>query len=107
MSPSVLGELGCPLLATLIAEAFPSGSAGVPVKAGQLLGYQGAWSGNLLRPGWMHLHFSVVRAAGDGSFLNETVLANMLDPSPYLGITGNADTRHPNWQLIRCGGERL
>jgi len=90
-----------------IVEAFPPGSASVPVKAGQLLGYQGVWSGNPLKPGWMHLHFSVVRAAEDGSFLNETVLVNTLDPSPYLGIIGNADTRHPNWQLIRCGGERL
>lgn len=85
-----------------IVEDFAPGASGVPVKAGQLLGYQGVWSGHPLRPGWMHLHFSVVRAAEDGSFLNETVLENTLDPSPYLGIAGNADTDHPNWQPVQC-----
>lgn len=85
-----------------ISADLPAGSAGLPVKAGQLIGYQGVWSGNPLRPGWTHLHFSVVRAADDGSFLNETVLENTLDPSPYLGIVGNADSGRPNWQPIRC-----
>jgi hypothetical protein len=85
-----------------IVADFPPGSTGVPVKAGQLLGYQGVWSGNPLVPGWMHLHFSVVRAAEDGSFLNETVLENTLDPSPYLGIIGNADSGQANWRPVRC-----
>jgi murein DD-endopeptidase MepM/ murein hydrolase activator NlpD len=85
-----------------IADGFPPGSTGVPVAAGQLLGYQGVWSGHPLRPGWMHLHFSVVRAAEDGSFLNETVLDNTFDPSPYLGIAGNADLGQDNWQPLRC-----
>jgi hypothetical protein len=87
-----------------IVEDFPPGSVGVPVVAGQLLGYQGVWSGHPLRPGYMHLHFSVVRAAEDGSFLNETVLENTLDPSPYLGIVGNADSGQANWQPVRCRG---
>lgn len=85
-----------------IVEAFPSGSTGVTVVAGQLLGCQGVWSGNPLQPGWMHLHFSVVRAAEDGMVLNETVLENTLDPSPYLGIIGNADSGQANWQPMRC-----
>lgn len=85
-----------------IVDDFPAGSAGVPVEAGQLLGYQGVWSGNPLNPGWMHLHFSVVLAAEDGSFLNETFLENTLDPSPYLGIVGNAESNHPNWQPLQC-----
>jgi murein DD-endopeptidase MepM/ murein hydrolase activator NlpD len=89
-----------------IVEDFPPGSAGVPVKAGQLLGYQGVWSGHPLKPGWMHLHFSVVRAAEDGTFLNETELENTLDPSPYLGIVGNADSDQLSWQPIRCQKER-
>jgi hypothetical protein len=74
-----------------------------------LLGYQGVWSGHPLKPGWryvrtcgMHLHFSVVRAASDGSFLNETVLENTLDPSPYLGFVGDADSGQANWQPMRC-----
>ena len=85
-----------------IVADFPPDSTGVPVKKGQLLGYQGVWSGNPLAPGWMHLHFSVVKAGPNGTLLNETILENTLDPSPYLGIVGNADTGHPNWQPIQC-----
>jgi hypothetical protein len=90
-----------------IAPAFPPGSSGVPVTAGQLLGYQGVWSGHPLKPGWMHLHFSVIRAAPDGAFTNETVLSNTLDPSPYLGIVGDAESGIPNWQPIRCQSGEL
>lgn len=85
----------------IVAE-FPAGSSGVPVVAGQLLGYQGVWSGRPLRPGWMHLHFSVIRAAADGAFRNETILSNTLDPSPYLGIAGDAASGIANWEPIRC-----
>jgi murein DD-endopeptidase MepM/ murein hydrolase activator NlpD len=85
-----------------ILKAYPQGSSDVPVRAGQLIGYQGVWSGHPLKPGWMHLHFSVIRAAVDGSFLNETVLENTLDPSPYLGIVGNAESGYPNWRALRC-----
>lgn len=85
-----------------IVADFPPGCEGVPVRAGQLLGYQGVWSGSPLRPGWMHLHFSVIRAAADGSFLNETLIENTLDPSPYLGIVGHADTGQPNWLPVLC-----
>lgn len=85
-----------------IAEDFPPGSSGVPVEAGQLLGYQGVWSGHPLRPGWMHLHFSVVRPAEDGSFLNETAVENTLDPSAYLGIVANAVSGQGNWQPMHC-----
>lgn len=85
-----------------IAAGFPPGSSRVPVRAGELLGYQGVWSGHPLKPGWMHLHFSVTRAASDGAFANETILSNTLDPSPYLGIVGDAESGIPNWQPIRC-----
>jgi hypothetical protein len=54
--------------ATFIVPDFPPGSEGVPVRAGQLLGYQGAWSGSPGRPLWVHLHFAVVPALEDGSF---------------------------------------
>jgi murein DD-endopeptidase MepM/ murein hydrolase activator NlpD len=85
-----------------IVDEFPPGIVAVPVKAGQLLGYQGVWSGNPFLPGWMHLHFSVIRSEPGGAFLNETVLANTLDPSPYLGIVGHAASGIPNWQPVRC-----
>jgi murein DD-endopeptidase MepM/ murein hydrolase activator NlpD len=85
-----------------ISGDFPAGTVAAPVQAGELLGYQGVWSGNPLLPGWMHLHFSVIRSGQDGAFLNETVLANTLDPSPYLGIIGTAGSGIPNWEPVRC-----
>ncbi|MCI0549791.1 MAG: glycosyltransferase family 39 protein, partial [Anaerolineae bacterium] len=36
-----------------IVEDFPKGTKNVPVKSGQILGYQGSWSGVPLWPTWM------------------------------------------------------
>ena len=58
---------------SFVVADFPPGSEGVPVKAGQLLGYQGTWGGVPGRPMWTHLHFAVVPALEDGSFPNEIV----------------------------------
>jgi hypothetical protein len=55
------------------------------VRQGELLGYQGEFAG-AGAPIAMHLHFSIVRSGADGQFLNEAVLANTLDPSPYFGL---------------------
>ncbi len=71
---------------SLIADAFPPGTEGVPVDAGTFLGYQGNFSGRPGQPVGVHLHFSIVRSAADGHFLDERRLANTLDPSPYLGF---------------------
>jgi murein DD-endopeptidase MepM/ murein hydrolase activator NlpD len=89
---------------SFIVDAFPPSSEGVPVRAGDLLGYQGMWSGRRFVPIGMHLHFSVILAAPDGSFTNETILENTLDPSPYLGVVGNAASERPNWQPLQCAG---
>jgi len=83
-----------------IVQDFPPGSDNVPVKAGQLLGYQGRWSGQPLRPMWIHLRFSVVQAAEDGSFPGAVGPENILDPSSYLGI--EAGERQTDLQLLRC-----
>lgn len=63
---------------------FPPNTREVFVEQGQLLGYQGEYGGNL-RIG-LHLHFSIVKSDPQGAYMNETVLANTLDPSPYLGM---------------------
>jgi murein DD-endopeptidase MepM/ murein hydrolase activator NlpD len=73
---------------TFIVEAFPPGSVEVPVERGTLLGYQGLYNGGNGRIG-LHLHFSIVRDDGNGQFLNETVIENTIDPSPYLGMRVN------------------
>jgi hypothetical protein len=37
----------------------------------------------------------------DGPFLDKIVLESTLDPSLYLGIVGNANSVHDNWQPMR------
>jgi hypothetical protein len=73
-----------------IADAFPPGTSEVYVEEGTLLGYQGNYSGDPNNPTGVHLHFSIVKDDGNGSFLNELAINNTLDPSPYLGMSLNA-----------------
>ena len=78
----------------LIVDAFPPGSTEVFVEAGTLLGYQGNYSGVAGKPVGVHLHFSIVLSEADGSFRNELLIRNTLDPSPYFGLNLNAN-RNP------------
>jgi len=84
-----------------IAQDFPLGSSDVPVKAGQLIGYQGQWSGQPSRSMWVHLRFAVVRAADDGSF-PDVEPENILDPSLYLGIATRTEEGHVGLRPLRC-----
>lgn len=72
---------------SFIAPDFPPGTYGAFVEQGTLLGYQGDYGGN--RVVGLHLHFSIVTSETDGSFKNEALLENTLDPSPYLGLQVN------------------
>ena len=74
---------------SFIDEAYPAGSMEIPVRAGDLLGYQGNYSGDPVNPTGVHLHFSIVRDDGSGEFLNELEIANTLDPSPYFRLPLN------------------
>lgn len=73
---------------SFVAPRFPAGTAGVWVEQGTLLGYQGEYAGSTGAIG-LHVHFSVVLSESNGAFLNETRIANTLDPSPYLGMPVN------------------
>lgn len=75
---------------SFIDSAFPPGTREKPVFKGDLLGYQGDYSGDPARPVGVHLHFSIVRDDGTGHYLNELDILNTLDPSPYLGFELNA-----------------
>ncbi len=75
---------------SFIAEAFPAGTEEVFVEAGTFLGYQGNFSGDPLNPVGVHLHVSVVKDNGFGSYLNELDINNTYDPSPYFGLALNA-----------------
>jgi hypothetical protein len=115
---------------SFIVPDFPPGSEGVPVEAGQLLGYQGMWSGSPGNPIWTHLQFTVVAALPDGSFPaqivglvpeDELALDEMkiipdeddtssrdretrfaLDPSPYIGTVRSQVMGVSTWLPLRC-----
>ncbi|KAF0190948.1 MAG: hypothetical protein FD166_3779, partial [Bacteroidetes bacterium] len=80
---------------SFVSEDFPPGTSEVFVKAGTLLGYQGNYSGTPGNPTGVHLHFSIVKDDGNGQFLNETIIENTIDPSPYFNITLNANLSPP------------
>ncbi|MFO8035056.1 MAG: M23 family metallopeptidase [Anaerolineales bacterium] len=75
---------------SFIADSFPPGTSEVYVEEGTLLGYQGNYSGDPGNPVGVHLHFSIVKDNGHGEFLNELLIKNTLDPSPYFGLPLNA-----------------
>lgn len=75
---------------SFIESAFPPGTYNKPVFTGDLLGFQGDYSGNPARPVGVHLHFSIVKDDGMGNYLNELDIANTLDPTPYFGFELNA-----------------
>jgi murein DD-endopeptidase MepM/ murein hydrolase activator NlpD len=75
---------------SFISDQFPPDTSEVYVEAGTLLGYQGNYSGTPGNPTGVHLHFSIVQDNGNGLYLNELVIKNTLDPSPYLGMALNA-----------------
>jgi len=75
---------------SFISDEFPAGTSEKYIEAGDLLGYQGNYSGDPTNPVGVHLHFSVVEDDGTGQFKNETDINNTYDPSPYLGIQVNA-----------------
>ena len=77
---------------SLIETTYPNGGRDIPVSQGDLLGYQGNYSGNPNRPTGVHLHISIVRDDGSGNYLNELYIENTLDPSPYFGMPMDAST---------------
>jgi peptidoglycan LD-endopeptidase LytH len=86
-----------------IMDDFPPGTYEKYVEAGELLGYQGNYSGDPLKPTGVHLHFSIVKDDGQGRYQNELEIENTLDPSPYLGLQLNA--KHSTDQIPLCSSK--
>jgi len=74
---------------SFISDEFPKGTDEVFVEAGTFLGYMGNYSGDQQNPTGLHLHFSIVKDDGTGSFLNETQFKNTIDLSPYFNLALN------------------
>jgi hypothetical protein len=83
-----------------ISPEFPPGTSEVFVEDGTFLGYQGDFSGDPNNPVGVHLHFSIVKDDGQGSFRNELEIGNTLDLSPYLGLSLNASQNQDG--IIAC-----
>jgi hypothetical protein len=83
-----------------VAPEFPPGAAQIPVTAGQLLGYQGTWSGRAQWPMWMHVGFFVVPAEAPGAVPVLPGLAQ--DPSPYLGLAIEPMSQASDTQPLDC-----
>ncbi len=71
-----------------IEDAFPRGAREVFVRQGTRLGYTGDFNGAGSAIS-THLHFSIVVDDGSGSFANELIFDNTIDPSRYLGMPVN------------------
>lgn len=85
---------------SLVASDFPAGSANIPVKSGQLLGYQGRWSGLPLWPKWVHMFFFLVDTSGRDALPKNIRFTDILDPAPYLGLLVESGKDYP--QLLKC-----
>jgi hypothetical protein len=85
-----------------VVRDFPPGSDGVPVRAGQLIGYQGRWSGQPSRSMWVHIRFAVVWVPDDGSFPDDVGSEDLLDPSLYLGIAARTEGGQTGLRPLRC-----
>ncbi len=98
---SVYGSMGAANgTDSFVAADFPIAVENIPVKAGQLLGYQGAWSGNPSWPMWMHALFILTRSMNQDA-LPTTFTPNLvLDPTPYLNLALQAENK--NMQSLQC-----
>jgi len=77
---------------SFVDEQFPPGTREKFVQQGTLLGYQGEYAGDVSYRVGLHVHFSLVLSEADGSFKNEAILDNTLDPSPYFGMPLSIDS---------------
>ena len=87
---------------SFVLKDFPLGISGVPVKAGQLLGYQGTWSGKPFWPTWVHVKFVIWKASNGDVIPKEFALRDMLDPVPYLNLDIDPQTKNTNIQSLKC-----
>ncbi len=84
-----------------VSEDFPPGATNVPVKAGQIIGYQGTWNGRFGWATWKHVLFAVIRADG-ADFPVEVTAENVLDPRPYLSLDLPPMAEVKTQQPVKC-----
>ncbi len=82
---------------SFVSEAFPPGTANVPVKAGDIIGYQGLYSGNSF-PMWLNVEFAVLADKPNDTKPYATALA----PDGYLGLRLKPAHEETNSQKLTC-----
>jgi hypothetical protein len=90
-----------------VLDQYPLGTNGAFVPAGEVIGYQGTWSGRELWPAWVHVRFAVVRGPAPGEFPEALRPEVMLDPAPYLGLAAGltAPNATAGMEPLRCAGQ--
>jgi hypothetical protein len=88
-----------------IAPEFPPGSQGVPVTAGQVIGYQGGAGRRQNWPTWVHMRFFVLRGTTPGQPPEDVTPDLLLDPAPYLGLAPEITAPGAKLQPLRCAGQ--
>lgn len=93
------------------APGFDPGSQGIPVQAGQRIGFQGNWSGKPNWPTWTHVTLSLLPAL-DGeaypSLLTAATSTSLIDPAVKLdpaarfGLELESELDNQNQQKLRC-----
>jgi hypothetical protein len=86
---------------SFVFSDFALGVENVPVKAGQIIGYQGSYSGQGL-PMWMNVLFSVVPSDDFGGLPDnyEQLSVNL---NPYLGVGIRPFHETLDTQFVKCG----
>lgn len=82
---------------SFVGEAYPPGAVNVPVKAGDIIGYQGLYSGNTL-PMWLNVEFAVLAEKPGDTDPYATALA----PDQYIGLRLKPAHEEPNSQTLKC-----
>lgn len=85
---------------SFVADDFPEGTTDLPVKSGQLLGYQGSWSETPQWPKWVHMSFAVTDGMAQESLPEDLPAEDTLDPAQYLGLIVESGNESP--QPLKC-----
>jgi hypothetical protein len=85
---------------SFVAEDIPEGTTNLPVKSGQLLGYQGSWSETPQWPKWVHMSFALTEGMAQESLPEDLSAKDTLDPAQYLGLI--VEPGNESHQPLKC-----
>jgi len=83
-----------------VSGVYPTGTQGLPISKGDLIGYQGMWSGTINRQDWLHVTFGI--APFNQNYLDDPALLldNLINPASYFGI--DIDPSSDSVERIKC-----